>query len=516
MYFHPKLKYLFSTHQRLSFAWIIILSTLWLACDPDEGTEAPKSENNIAGACGNNATQLLANKNQVGDKQAITYSDEPKFSEQWYLHNTNIKGLDINIVPAWAKGYGNKPVAIAILDAGIDTSHPDLTNSVLVTGFGGYDAKIAHGTSVAGLIAARDNNMGMIGVVPKANIYSFSVTANQDRAHDTYIPNAFCHSLHREIAVYSASIGHSSSVTPYSYQPIDTNAKNAMDKVTRDGFNGKGSSIVFAAGNILTVVRNDGYLNHHAVIGVNPIRSDGLIPGIAKKFGHSKGLNLWIAAPTGSYTTNNGGGYTDDFDNTSSATPLVSGAIGLLRSEFPALTYRDVKLILAESATKYDKDNKANYQKSGVFYSNSSTEQRYSTLMGFGLLNVSQALTLAQNWKLLPPMKVDSYTANNINIGNSTEYTHSFNANNTIAFIESLTLDIILPKEDLDQWDLTINSPDGREYNISYYGKPTEMTLLFNNFLGSSAAGQWKLQISRPDDQFTKVINKLTWTFRGH
>ena len=166
-----------------------------------------------------------------------------------------------------------------------------------------------------------------------------------------------------------------------------------MDRVSKHGFSGKGSNMVFAAGNTLTTARNDGYLNHHAVINVNAIQKDGTIPKTSNSYGHTMGLNLWLTAPIGDVTSNNRGGYTDDFDHTSSAAPLVTGAIGLLRSEFPTLTWRDVKLILAESASKYDHASKAQYLQSGVLYSNKAVAQKYSNVMGFGLLDVNQAFS---------------------------------------------------------------------------------------------------------------------------
>ena len=512
MYFHPKLKYLFSTHQRLSFGWAIILSVLLLSCDPDQDTQAPTGKNNITKICGNSAMQSLANKNQVGNNQAISYNDEPKFNEQWYLHNTNMKGLDINILPVWQKGYGTKPVSIGILDAGIDTTHPDLRDMILLPYFEEYDPKESHGSNVAGLIAARDNHVGMIGVAPNAKIYNYAI-ADNSTITNSIIP-AFRQN-HTNIAVYNASFGAENQFLNHKlhHVALKPSIKQAMNTVTKHGFDGKGSSLVFAAGNGQEVARNDGYLNYHAVIAVNAIKKDGIVP--VPKFlsgGYTIGVNLWLTAPMGSVTSNNGGGYINNFIGTSATAPLVSGTIGLLRSEFPELTWRDVKLILAESARKYDKGDKAKYRKSGVLYCNPEETQKYSKTLGFGLLDVEQAFILAQNWNLLPPMKVKTYTYTNTDTTNTNKYVDEFSLDNSIQFIESLTIEIVLNADDDFFGDIKITSPNGLEAQFTYYGIPKNTTLLFNTFLGSPIVGKWKIETQTQ----LKDIQEISFVFRGH
>ena len=497
------------------FIFWAFISLLLFSCDPDE-INSPPIANKIENDCKDNGIQLQSLKNKSGNNQLVTYKDEPKFTEQWYLHNTNMKGLDINILPVWQKGYGTKPVSIGIIDQGIDTTHPDLTNSVLITGFGGYDRTLFHGTRVAGLIAARDNQQGIIGVAPKAKIYSFSVMISDDAQAVNHIGNSFKHKKHRDIAVYNASLGFAFGAAGLIYRLIPAEVKKAIDDVTQSGFGNKGSSIVFAAGNVLGMATNDGYLHHYSIISVNAIKSDGVIPGTSNKFGHTNGVNLWITAPTGSYTTTNGGGYVDDFAQTSSAAPLVSGAIALLRSEYPTLTWRDVKLILAESATKYDNNNKAQYRKSGCLYSQPQAQQSYSEVMGFGLLNVEQAFSLAQNWKLLPAMKVQTHSASSILLSNNKQYSATFSLSSDIGFIESLTLELVFKEEINYGWNIVITSPDGKDSELSFAYMTKKMVLLFNTFLGSTAVGNWKIQINSPTDVSNEDVESLSLTLRGH
>jgi subtilisin family serine protease len=105
-------------------------------------------------------------------------SDEPYFIYQW--------GLDaINAPEAWNAGYTGEGAKVYILDSGIDAEHPDLApnlNTALCTSFvpdedynvddGFY---FNHGTHVAGIIAAANNQYGVIGVAPDVEIVAVKV-----------------------------------------------------------------------------------------------------------------------------------------------------------------------------------------------------------------------------------------------------------------------------------------------------------------------------------------------------
>ncbi len=133
--------------------------------------------------------------------------DDPLYTDQWNFRNTgavgaytdaldnqttsSIAGADINIEPAWSLSTGDPDVIVAIVDGGIDTAHPDLkeslwTNPGEIPGNGidddnngyvddchGYNfvddngtiLPTEHGSHVAGVIAARNNNgTGVCGI----------------------------------------------------------------------------------------------------------------------------------------------------------------------------------------------------------------------------------------------------------------------------------------------------------------------------------------------------------------
>ena len=85
----------------------------------------------------------------------------------------------INADRAWKTSVG-LGVKVAVIDTGIDLSHPDLIANIK-GGFNTIDHKASftddngHGTHVAGTIAAANNDIGVIGVAPEANLYAVKV-----------------------------------------------------------------------------------------------------------------------------------------------------------------------------------------------------------------------------------------------------------------------------------------------------------------------------------------------------
>jgi major intracellular serine protease len=77
----------------------------------------------------------------------------------------------------WAKGEKGEGCVVAVLDTGIDTTHPDLRDRIIdgrnFTHEGGHDDitdRNGHGTHVAGTIAAVENGSGVVGVAPQTKL----------------------------------------------------------------------------------------------------------------------------------------------------------------------------------------------------------------------------------------------------------------------------------------------------------------------------------------------------------
>ncbi len=118
-----------------------------------------------------------------------------------------------------------------------------------------------------------------------------------------------------------------------------------------------------------------------------------------------KGANLWVCAPSNSgrddqpgiATTDNLNRYRDNFGGTSAATPIVSGVVALVREANNALTWRDVKLILAASARKNDTDN-SGWEEGTFKYGSTTDRYNFNHEYGFGTVDAKAATDLASGW----------------------------------------------------------------------------------------------------------------------
>ncbi|MCD6380139.1 S8 family serine peptidase, partial [bacterium] len=290
-------------------------------------------------------------------------------------------GFDANAEAAWSasQGFGNSSVIIAILDSGVDTSHPDLT---LVSGydFGDNDSNpdddsgsAGHGTCCAGVAASKANNgIGAAGAAPGCSIMPCKVADSGGSMYFSYIENALYWAADHGADVISLSLGAYVSNDPATDAAIEY-AHNA------------GCVILAATSN-----DNDNILsypaNHADVIGVGAASPCGdrkrssssqadLNPGVnsdpngytcdgERWWGSNYGSTSQDAAgavdilgptilPTTDISGNGGyqsGDYEPFFNGTSCATPYVAGVCALIKSANPTWTATQVRNQLVNTA----------------------------------------------------------------------------------------------------------------------------------------------------------------------
>ena len=120
----------------------------------------------------------------------------------------------INAPAVWAGGNKGTGIKVAVLDTGIDTSHPDLRvvgGATFVSGTSSYNDDNGHGTHCAGIIAALDNNIGVVGVAPEASLYAVKVLDKTGSGSISNIISGIEWCITNRIQVISMSIGSSSS-----------------------------------------------------------------------------------------------------------------------------------------------------------------------------------------------------------------------------------------------------------------------------------------------------------------
>ncbi len=97
---------------------------------------------------------------------------DPLYPEQWALPAMGIDAL-------WQKTTGRADILVAVLDSGIDETHPDLAGQVLesmnFTESPTSSDVLGHGTAVAAIIAARADGAGMVGIAPGCKLLNVKV-----------------------------------------------------------------------------------------------------------------------------------------------------------------------------------------------------------------------------------------------------------------------------------------------------------------------------------------------------
>ena len=342
---------------------------------------------------------------------ATTLSD-PLSGCQWHLDNAGqlggTAGEDINVAGAWATTQG-AGVTVAVVDDGLDYEHADLSENVDTSRNVAYTAdgdvfhpNATHGTNVAGIIAARDNGLGVRAVAPRATIYSFNAIPTG------LVLGGFPDADFADAAAqHMATTAVSNNSWGYSPRPgLDLAPaiwEMAVERGIREGYGGKGVFYVRSGGNGAQFGDNSnfgGYENHYGVTAVCAVNDRG------KRSVYSEaGANLWVCAPSNDFipgraritTTTNHNRYAGDFGGTSAAASMVSGVAALVRSANTALTWRDVKLILAASARKNDATNPGWATGAVKYQSDASDPTRYefNHEYGFGVVDASAAVTLA-------------------------------------------------------------------------------------------------------------------------
>ena len=413
--------------------------------------------------------------------------------------------------------------------------HEDLTDNVLTSFNHNYDPDLTdiyhpfedHGTAVAGLIAAKDNSLGMRGVAPDAKIYGYNYLVEQTDANeaDAMSRNA------ATTAISNNSWGPGDSGQP---EPATELWEAAVEDGVTNGYGGKGVFYAWAAGNggddddYSTL---DEYSNFYAVTAVCAVGHDD------KRSEYSEaGANLWVCGPSSSgrvgqpriATTDNGHRYRGSFGGTSAATPIVSGVVALIREANTALTWRDVKLILAASARKNDPDN-TGWEEGAFKYGSTTDRYNFNHEYGFGMVDAKAAVDLAPGWTNVRDFREITSESSVINlpipdlpsVGTPTTVSSSLTIDPFVEFVEFVEVNTHFNHRYFRDLTVELVSPSGAVSTLST-SVPVRgaLTTAFRfgsaRHLGEDAAGEWTLRIK--DAQRGSTGNLRSWglTIYGH
>lgn len=286
--------------------------------------------------------------------------DDPGYKSQWYLGYTNA-----NL--AWSQINIENTIRIAIIDTGIDYTHPDLVGRV--DNKEGYDFvnndadamdDNGHGTHVAGIIGATSNNgvgiAGTVGALDVALIPIKVLGADGTGSLDNIVDGIY-YAIDKKVDIINMSVGTSGT-------------SEALSKALQAAHDA-GIIVVVAAGNESTNCDGSGIVSSDAtytVVALTPLNK----PALFSNFGEE----VNIGAPGKKILSTVPGGVYEAWDGTSMATPIVSGIAAMILSVNPSLTPDLVYEILNSSSIDL-------------------LEEGFDVKTGYGLVNAVMALELA-------------------------------------------------------------------------------------------------------------------------
>jgi subtilisin family serine protease len=291
---------------------------------------------------------------RVGEDAKLTAAatpNDPRYTSQWGL-------TAINAAAGWNKATGTGQTIVAVIDSGIDLTHPDLAANLwrnpgeipgngrdddrngYVDDVNGYDFADndgtptdthGHGTHVAGIIGAKGNNAaGVSGVAWTTRVMALRFMGTNGDGYTSEAIRAIDYAVANGAKVLNNSWG---TDNPDSFLSAALSRARAA-----------GAIVVVAAGNDgFSIDANGQYPANYArhfdnVISVAATDSAGRLPSWS-----NSGVNtVAVAAPGASIlSTTRGGGYGTK-SGTSMAAPFVSGAIAVLWDQNPTWTYQQV------------------------------------------------------------------------------------------------------------------------------------------------------------------------------
>ena len=442
-----------------------------------------------------------------------------------------------------------------------------------------------HGTSVAGIIAASAwNDIGGRGVAPEVSLKGFNLLKDGTNANAISSLGGAAYS--NDVDVFNLSYGYETTVAFL----INGGIKNQFIDGVTNLRAGKGANYIASAGNGFSSFgsANCTDANTYGLSCNNPsmdpehslpyltlvaaLNADG-----TKASYSTAGSAVWISAPggesgldqnivgagygdyspgvmttdqssctkgyvrsnlasyenvfenKGNYSLNSSCNYTSTFKGTSAAAPVISGIVALLLEVNPALTWRDIKHILASSAIQIDASIQAivvgGYIAEPGWITNAAG-YKFHNWYGFGAVDTDAAVTLAKNYTLgsLGSFTTTNETSSgNLNAAipdNSNDGVSNTIADNNNLTVESVNINVCLSHASPSDLSISLTSPsDTRSVLLppfnGFSNTDSCFNLISNAFYGESSNGNWSIKIVDKKANTEGSINNWKITIFG-
>lgn len=257
----------------------------------------------------------------------------------------------INAPAAWNRGYKGSGVKVAVLDTGI-ANHNDLSISggvSFVSGVSSYDDGHSHGTHCAGIIGARNNFIGVVGVAPLCDLYAVKVLSDSGSGASSWVIAGMDWCIQNNINVASMSLGSQTPPSVAYANAVRRCQEAGITVVVSAGNSGGSSSFPWVGSPANAYQRGNAFASPIAVGAVN---QSSTIAGFSSRDGnHDEWNRVTVVAPgvdVNSTVLNNG---YDEKSGTSMACPHVAGLAALLYEKYPGISPINVERRITASST---------------------------------------------------------------------------------------------------------------------------------------------------------------------
>ncbi len=287
------------------------------------------AEQTIVSALASDADVVRVERDHSRD--TATTPNDPRYADQWSLPRIGWDVARDSVTPTGS-------ATVALLDTGVDASHPDLAGVVVpganvLTGSGdGETDPNGHGTEMAGIVAAATNNGEGIAGVGYAGVKVMPITVLNDQGLglDSDVISGVVYAVQHNADVILMSFsnpGYSASLQ----SAIDWAWSQNVVIVAATG-NDASTTLTYPAGD-------------RGVVGVSSTGLADTVSGFS-----NTGADVFIAAPGEVILTTLAGGTYGNVSGTSAAAAEVAGAAALLKATTPGVSNGVVVNRLAETA----------------------------------------------------------------------------------------------------------------------------------------------------------------------
>lgn len=282
----------------------------------------------------------------------------------------------LSMPQAWQMTQGNPNVKVAVVDSGVDPTHPDLAGNLLPgAAFIGNPAtnsqlpawhdELGHGTHVAGIIGAMANNMGVTGIAPQCKILPVKVLDEWGNGDTISVSQGIEWATQQGAQVINLSLGVHDRDPVMEEAIKKALANNAVVVAASGNQGGMWESFPAAFPDVIAV----GSVDEQRQRAETSNYGDWLSVV-------APGVQIMSTKPTYPLHKNPTPGNPYEFDSgTSMASPAVAGIAALLLSQNPQLTAQEVKWRIEKSATDLG-------------------EPGFDKYYGYGMVNAAAALSM--------------------------------------------------------------------------------------------------------------------------